>query len=68
VNDPEAPFAADTWPRCEPWQRAGVITPVDLQLINLWRYRADVELLLEIERRFDLLAARIRRDAWPRMG
>ncbi len=64
-DDADAPFAVDTWPRCAPWQRAGVVTGHDLQLINLWRYRADLALLLEVDRRFDQLADQIRRDSWP---
>lgn len=61
----DAPFELDTWPRCAPWQRAGQITPIDEATVWIWAERAQLELELEIDRRFDALADQIRRDAWP---
>lgn len=60
-----APFAIDTWPLCEPWERAGVATLWDRLAIERARERAELELRLEIDRRFDRLRDRVLGSSWP---
>jgi hypothetical protein len=60
-----APFAVDSWPLCEPWERAGVATLWDRLAIERARERAELELRLEIDRRFDRLHARVLGSSWP---
>lgn len=65
-HNPEvAPFARDTWPYCEPWERAGVATLADRLEVEAWARNAQLGLQLELDRRFDRILARIRRQAWP---
>jgi hypothetical protein len=57
MRDPSlAPFALDTWPLCEPWERAGKVTAGDYAALAAWSERAELELRLEIDRRFDAVA------------
>lgn len=60
-----APFAYDTWPLCEPWERAGQITDADRQLIAGWARDAQDEIRLELDHRLDMVAERIRQMVWP---
>jgi len=60
-----APFAVDTWPRCEPWERAGVITPADRRAIGTWARTAQRRLRLAIDARFDRILGRMYATAWP---
>lgn len=60
-----APFAFDTWPHCEPWQRAGVPTLWDLIELQRWSAGAELQLRLEIDRRFDAVLDAIRASSWP---
>jgi len=60
-----APFAVDTWPRCEPWERAGAITPADRRAIGTWARTAQRRLRLAIDARFDRILGRMYATAWP---
>lgn len=60
-----APFAVDTWPTCEPWERAGLVTPADRRAIDAWADRAMRQLRLDIDARFDSLAGWAVTSAWP---
>lgn len=55
-----APFAFDTWPLCERWERAGHATLADHVAIERAAQRAELEIRLTIDRRFDALLDRIR--------
>jgi hypothetical protein len=60
-----APFAVDTWPTCEPWERAGVETAGDRRAIGLWARTAQRRLRLDIDARFDRILGRMYATAWP---
>jgi hypothetical protein len=64
-NPQVAPFAVDAWPWCERWERAGRATLWDRLEVEAWAEHAELELALEIDRRFDVLLDRIRAEAWP---
>lgn len=64
-NPQVAPFAVDSWPWCEPWQRSGRLTLLDRLELEAWAARAELELRLAIDRRFDVLLDGIRAQAWP---
>jgi hypothetical protein len=61
-----APFAFDTWPLCEPWERAGRATLWDRLEVARWAELAELELRLEIDRRFDQLADQLELELEPR--
>jgi hypothetical protein len=60
-----APFAVDTWPTCEPWERAGVETAGDRRAIATWGRTAQRRLRLAIDARFDRILGRMYATAWP---
>jgi len=60
-----APFAFDTWPLCEPWERAGLATFHDVLEVSRLAARAQLQLQLEIDRRFDQLRDRVLASSWP---
>lgn len=64
ANPDVAPFALDTWPLCERHERAGHLTFHDTLEVSRWAQRAQLELELEIDRRFDQLHDRIIGEAW----
>lgn len=59
-----APFAVDTWPRCQPWERRGVITFADETAIRAWAVAAQLALTLAIDQRFDSLLGWVDAAAW----
>jgi len=60
-----APFQFDTWPLCEPWERAGLATFHDTLEVSRWGAQAQLQLQLEIDRRFDQLRDRVLASSWP---
>jgi hypothetical protein len=59
------PFALNTWPTCEPWERSGEPTLKDRLDVKEWVEQVQLEIALEIDRRFDRLLAHIDATAWP---
>lgn len=60
-----APFEVDTWPTCQPWERAGQVTPADRRAIATWARTAQRRLRLDIDARFDRVLGRMYATAWP---
>lgn len=58
------PFGVDSWPTCLPYQRAGRATLWDLLEVERWAARAQLELELEIDRRFDAVLDRVLGTSW----